>query len=170
MKTIWLMRHAKSSWKDSSLPDHERPLAPRGRRAAATMGRHLAEGGIRPALVLCSSALRARETLELLEPALADVAVWTEDGLYGASGADLLRRLRQLPETAPSVLLIGHNPGLQGIAVGLAGGGDPVALGRLRAKLPTAGLATLSASVRRWKDLEREGAELTAFVVPRELA
>jgi len=169
VKVVHLLRHAKSSWEDPGHLDGERPLAPRGRRAARAMAEHLRREGIRPALILCSPARRARETLELVAEALPDVHAQVEQELYGAGEEDLLLRLRKLPATASSVLLIGHNPALQGLAVALAGSGEREALARLRAKMPTGALATLQAPVSRWRDLRPGGAELLAFVVPREL-
>jgi len=169
VKVVHLLRHAKSSWEDPGHLDAERPLAPRGRRAARAMAEHLRREGIRPALILCSPARRARETLELVAEALPDVHAQVEQELYGAGEEDLLLRLRKLPATATSVLLIGHNPALQGLAVALAGSGEREALARLRAKMPTGALATLQAPVSRWRDLRPGGAELLAFVVPREL-
>ena len=101
--------------------------------------------------------------------ALPNVPVRVENGLYGAGEGSLLRRVRRLPDPADSALLIGHNPGLQDLALTLAGGGDADALARLRAKMPTAALATLAMPVTRWRALRPAGAELVAFVVPREL-
>ena len=170
MKVIHLLRHAKSSWEDPSQRDAERPLAPRGRRAARAMARHLGHEGIGPALILCSPAQRTRETLALIADALPDVPVQVEEELYGADEEQLLARLRSLPPTVPSVLVVGHNPGLHELAVALAGRGEPGALARLRTKMPTGALATLQAPGSHWRDLLPGGAELVAFVVPRELA
>jgi phosphohistidine phosphatase len=169
VKLLYLLRHAKSSWDDPGLADHARPLAPRGRRAAARMAKHLDREGIRPALILCSSSSRTRQTLEPVAAALPDVPVQVEDELYGADDETLLECLHRLPDSADSVLLIGHNPGLQDLALALAGGGGAGPLARLRAKMPTAALATLSAPVARWQELRPGEAELVAFVVPREL-
>ena len=169
VKVLYLLRHAKSSWDDPALSDHKRPLAPRGRRAAARIAAHLDREGIRPALILCSSSRRTRQTLELVAAALPDVPAKVEADLYGAGEASLLRRAHRLPDSADSVMLVGHNPGLQDLALALAGGGDAQALARLRAKMPTAALATLAAPLTRWRDLRQGGAELVAFVVPREL-
>jgi hypothetical protein len=91
MKRLYLLRHAKSSWKDTSLPDHDRPLAGRGRRAAKAIAGHLSEQGIEPELVLCSTARRARETLERIEAARATSAVRVEDDLYAASARPQLK-------------------------------------------------------------------------------
>jgi phosphohistidine phosphatase len=166
-RTIYLLRHAKSSWDDPGLPDHERPLAPRGRRAGKQMAEHLRETGVAPELVLCSSAVRTRQTLDLIRAALGDTAVEVEDGLYGAGSDDLLDRLRSLPDSTSSVLLLGHNPGLEQLALLLAGSGDE--LDRLQAKFPTGALATIAVPPAPWSSLNEGDGELTAFVVPKQL-
>ena len=168
MKRVYLLRHAKSSWKDESLADRDRPLAGRGRRAARAIAGHLLAEGVRPELVLCSPARRTRETLERLEGALGDgVEVVFEKGLYGASEAGLLARLRALPREVGSVLVIGHNPGLGELALALASEGSELA--RMREKYPTAALATIELPAARWSALERGGGELVAYVRPRDL-
>ena len=167
MKRLYLLRHAKSSWDDPTLADHDRPLAPRGRRAAKLIAKHLRRERIAPALVLCSSAQRARETLEGLAPALGDeVSVHVERELYGASDGDLLERLRAIPEAAPSVLLIGHNPAIQALAVSLSSGS--LELESLQRKYPTAALATITFE-GSWRDLGPGAAEVAGFVRPRDL-
>ena len=168
MTTLHLLRHAKSSWADEELSDHERPLAPRGRRAASAMAANLRERGVAPELVLCSSARRARETLELVAPALGPKArVQVEDGLYGASAEELLDRLRRVPASTASVMLVGHNPAMQDLALVLAAPGAETE--RLRAKFPTGALATLRIPDRGWPGLRHRGAELVDLVLPREL-
>ncbi len=168
MHTLYLLRHAKSSWSEPALPDHERPLSPRGRRDGKRVAGHLLRLGIAPELVLCSTAARTRETLELTRPALADTAtVSLEAGLYAASAGTLLERLRALPDEVVSVMLIGHNPGLEDLALLLAASGDE--LERLEAKFPTAALATLTISAATWKRLSKADAVLADFVVPKQL-
>ena len=111
-KRLALVRHAKSSWADPALADHDRPLNARGRRAAALVGEHLRAEGMEPDLVLCSSATRARQTLELFELAPAtDIVI--EDQLYGAAARELLVRMRRIPARVGSAMVIGHNPGLE---------------------------------------------------------
>jgi phosphohistidine phosphatase len=166
VKRLFLLRHAKSSWDDPSLADHDRPLAPRGRRASALIEEHLRRNRVEPVLVLCSSARRTRETLERVRPALGAAEVRFERELYGASCEDLLRRLRAVPDELPSVMLVGHQPVIQQLAVHLAGGGPE--LERLRGKFPTAALATLTFA-GGWSELERGGAELVAYVKPKQL-
>jgi phosphohistidine phosphatase len=167
MSTLSLLRHAKSAWDDETLTDHERPLAPRGIRDAKRMAEHLRSTGAQPELVLCSSAVRTRQTLDLVTPALGDAAVLIEDELYGASAESLLERIRGVPESVRSVLVIGHNPGLEDLALGLASGGD--ALDDLRVKFPTCALATLDFGGTTWADARPGGAILKGFVIPKTL-
>jgi phosphohistidine phosphatase len=167
MHTLYLLRHAKSSWSDPTLPDRERPLSRRGRRDTKRVAEHLLRLGIEPELVLCSTAERTRETLALLRPALVPPIVSLEVGLYAAPADKLLERLRAVPEQVISVLLIGHNPGLQDLALLIASAGTE--LERLEAKFPTAALATLTLRRITWRRLSEGDAVLTAFVVPKRL-
>jgi phosphohistidine phosphatase len=168
MYTLYLLRHAKSSWVDQTLPDEDRPLATRGRRDAKRIARHLVRRGVEPELVLCSSALRTRETLELVRPALGPTpTVRVEAALYAASSDVLLERIRAVPEAVDSVMLIGHNPGLQHLAVVLAAHGAQLA--QLKAKFPTAALATLTLPTTTWSQLSPADALLSAYVVPKQL-
>lgn len=166
MHTLYLLRHAKSSWADPKLQDRERPLAPRGRRDAKRIAKHLLRLDYQPELVLCSSAARTRETLELVRPALGTAMVMLEDDLYAASSNELLARIRLVPDAVASVMLIGRNPGLQQLGVVLASAGDD--LERLEAKFPTAVLATL-AHAKSWSRLAPADATLAAYVVPKQL-
>jgi phosphohistidine phosphatase len=166
VKRLWLLRHAKSSWADPGLDDPDRPLAPRGRRAGELLAAHLAASDVRPAVVLCSSSLRTRETLAAILPALGDtVEIRIERALYGAGAAELLDRLRQVPNRVTSAMLIGHNPGIQDLALTLATSGP--ALAGLREKFPTGALATVELDVDRWRDLDN--GTVTALVTPRSL-
>jgi phosphohistidine phosphatase len=170
VRTLHLLRHAKSSWTDPSLGDHERPLAPRGRRAAMRVAHYANSHGIRPDLVLSSSALRARETLELLMPALGPGAeVRFDDDLYGANADELLGRVRAVNDRITSLLLVGHNPGLHDLATNLAGDGEPLAKELLRARFPTGALAILDLRSTSWARLDPGGAYLVRLVLPREL-
>ena len=166
MKTLYLLRHAKSSWDDPGLADHDRPLAPRGRRAAKAIAEHLGRDRIAPALVLCSPARRTRETLEAIAPAFGEeVPVEVERDLYGATAGELLERLRAVSDAVESVMLIGHNPSIQTLALNLAGGGE---LEAIELKYPTGALATLTFE-GSWYELGSGAAELAAFVRPRDL-
>lgn len=166
MHTLYLLRHAKSSWVDPTLSDLQRPLAARGRRDAKRIAKHLRRLGDEPELVLCSPAMRTRETLELVRPAIGSSTIVLEDELYAASSDELLARIRLVPDPVASVMLIGHNPGLQQLALLLASSGDERE--RLEAKFPTAALATLAVATS-WSRLAPTDATLTAYVVPKQL-
>jgi len=169
MRKLILLRHGKSSWSDSSLPDVDRPLAPRGERAARVIAEYMRLNSVRPALVLCSPSLRTRQTLQAIEPSLgSSCSIDLVDELYAASQEELLELVRTAPESADSVLLIGHNPGLQDLALALATRGAE--LPRLREKFPTAALATIGVGRDSWAALEPGDGVLLDFVVPRQLA
>jgi phosphohistidine phosphatase len=169
VKRLWLLRHAKSSWDDLGLPDRLRPLAPRGNRAAKAMARHLRATSVAPDLVLCSPARRAVQTWEGVAPGVPpDTAVEIDEAIYHAEGDELLARLREVPSGIGSVLLLGHNPGLQDLAVELVGSGDPGLRERLVRKFPTGALATIEVQ-GEWHELTWGAATVVAFVVPREL-
>ena len=167
MNRLLLLRHAKSSWDDPSLADHERPLAPRGHRAAERMAEHLRSSVPHPDLVLCSSALRTRETLDRMSNAFGDAEVVVDDELYGATENDLLERLRAVAGRFETVAMIGHNPGIHDLAIVLAGSG--VERDRMREKFPTGALAVLGFD-GPWQDLAPGGGRLEAFVTPKDLA
>jgi phosphohistidine phosphatase len=168
MRTLYVLRHAKSSWDDETLRDHDRPLAPRGMRVAPLIADHMRAETIVPDVVLCSTARRTRETLELLGDAIpVDCDVRFEAELYGATADAIVTRLRALPDTAERAMVIGHNPGLQRLAWLLARSGPM--LSQLGRKFPTAALATLDVAIDRWPDLARDCARLDAFVRPRDL-
>lgn len=162
---LLLLRHAKSSWDDPSLADRDRPLAPRGRKAASRIARHLGERDERPDLVLCSPATRTRQTLERLslDPS---VRVEFNERLYAASAAALLALLRALPASAGTVLVVGHNPGLEELALELAVPGPHRE--RIAEKFPTGALATLAFD-GAWAELARGACTLVDYVVPRDL-
>ena len=171
MKTLFLLRHAKSSWSNPGLADFDRPLNERGRRAAPLIARHLARGGLLPDLILCSAAQRTRETLALMLPALArDAAVRIESGLYEADAATLLGRLKRVETAVDCVLVIAHNPGIEDLAAGICGGGPEPMRRRMDEKFPTAALAAFALDGSCWSSLREGTAILTDFVLPRDLA
>lgn len=175
MKTLYLLRHAKSSWGDPNLPDHDRPLNERGRRAAHTMARYMRKQRIQPGLVLASTAQRVSETLELLLPELdANPPVIRDRSLYLATPDQLLSRLRLASGNTSNILIIGHNPGIHELAVQLAGevADDAArdARDRMKAAFPTAALAVIRfAEAGLWRDVGYGKGELAAFTTPREV-
>jgi phosphohistidine phosphatase len=164
-RQLLLLRHAKSSHDDPDLADHDRPLAPRGQRAAKAIGANMRERGLAPSLVLCSSATRARQTLEGVSPD-AHAAVRVESELYEATARALLERLRRIPDEVPSAMMVGHNPAMERLALDLAARGPDLA--DLSRKYPTGALAVLEFE-GKWGDLDADGARLVAFVKPRDL-
>jgi phosphohistidine phosphatase len=170
MKRLYLLRHAKSAWADPDRVDADRPLSPRGRRAAPALGRYMRREGLTPGLALSSTARRAEETWELLAPALkVDVPLETSPKLYLASAARLLKTIRGLAEDCQSVIVVGHNPGLQALALELLGTGEASARARLASKYPTGGLAVFDFSIERWSEIAAGTGRLERFVVPRDL-
>jgi phosphohistidine phosphatase len=172
VKTLALLRHAKSAWADPRLDDHDRPLNGRGERAAKAMADHIAAKVPRPDLILCSTAMRTRQTLAPLLKRLAHPPppISLENGLYLASEDVLLRHLRAVPDSAATVLLIGHNDGIGQLAADLPGSGPADALARLRDKFPTGALAVFRVPDGPWNDLAAGKAKLVEFVRPRDLS
>ena len=172
MKSILLLRHAKSAWGQPGLDDHERPLNKRGERAAETMAEYIVHNAPRPDLILCSTAVRTRQTLAPLVHRLANPVppIALEKGLYLATEGELLVRLRAVAEAVRTVLLIGHNEGIGELASALAGDGEMATLASLHEKFPTAALAILRLGETPWQDLAPGDAELLAFVRPRDIS
>jgi phosphohistidine phosphatase len=178
-RKLVLLRHAKSAWPD--LPDHERPLAGRGRRDAPVMGRWLRAAGHVPDQVLCSTARRTRETWQRAQPELGVAPpVRFEDQVYEASAAQLLDLARPTPPAVKTLLIVGHAPGIPDLALLLAGAAAPAdgdggsgvvpqaVIGRMRVKFPTAAIAVLELT-GPWDRLGPGTARLTGFVTPRDV-
>jgi phosphohistidine phosphatase len=170
-RRLVLLRHAKSSWPDD-VPDHDRPLAPRGRRDAPAAGRWLRKSDYVPDQVLCSTARRARETWQLAEEKLgAHPAAEFEGRIYGASAADLLALARLTSADTHTLLVVGHDPAMRELTLELSseptGDAEAEALGRIQAKYPTAAIAVLSFS-GRWAELGPGLARLADFATPSE--
>jgi phosphohistidine phosphatase len=170
MRILYLLRHAKSDRSDPGLADADRPLSARGKRDAPAMAAYMREQDYLPELILCSTAKRTRETLALMQPRLGHgIAAEYDRRLYLGSPEALLRRLRDVDEGVASVLLIGHNPGLERLAAALAPRGKQRALARMREKYPTSGLAVIHLHIDRWEQAESGAGTLTDFMVPAEL-
>ena len=195
MLSLALLRHAKSSWDATDIDDFDRPLNDRGRTAAPLMGAALQELNFAPELILCSSAKRTRETLGLVTPFVKDAKVMFDDQLYLTSQETLYARLKAVPTDVKRVLMIGHNPGMHGLAlfltmlvmmpVGekammivadasvslvLTGTGDAKSISRLEDKFPTAALAVFSFEQTSWQDILPASGHLEAFLTPRDRA
>ena len=170
MSRLLLLRHAKSDWGDANLRDFDRPLAPRGERAAADMARAISDGGILPDRILCSPARRTRETLAALKPYLigGDRVEFVES-LYESTPGEYLRVIATKGDAAETLMVIGHNPSTQGAALALAGTGEPGLLGEIAAKYPTGALAVIDCEANDWSAISPGNGHLAAFLRPREL-
>lgn len=169
MRKVILLRHAKSSWADPDLEDHARPLAPRGARAAPVIATWLVTRGHRPDLVLCSSATRARQTVERMAEAINMPEAIIDAGLYHASPDQICQRIADLPETVRTVMIVGHQPGLSATARKLANGNVRPGCRRAFEHFPTAAAAVLELAGPRWGDLAYGTARFVDFAKPREL-
>ncbi|MGX1268574.1 phosphohistidine phosphatase [Streptomyces phaeoluteigriseus] len=149
-RRLVVLRHAKSAWPQS-VPDHERPLAPRGLRDAPAAGRALADAGCLPDLALCSTAVRARRTWELASAQWGTAPpVRYDPRLYAADVPELLAVARETPDEVRTLLLVGHNPGLQQLVLDLAGDALDDVLEPVRAKFPTSAVAVLAWRAPTW--------------------
>jgi phosphohistidine phosphatase len=169
-KQLFVLRHAKSSWDDARVDDHDRPLAPRGQSAVKVLATYVRVHRIEPSLVLCSSARRTRETLEGVAPTGRAVI---EPELYAASAGGLLDRIRRIEPVAPSAMVIGHNPAMQMLVLRLAAAtyeehDDESDLETVRRKFPTGALATITFECE-WRDLAAGAGQLTGLVRPKDL-
>ncbi len=172
MLRLTLLRHAKSSWDDSDLPDHERQLTKRGTRAAARIGRYIAEHRLAPDLILCSDAIRARATLALvlsmLDQPAPNATILPE--LYLADPDGILSTIRSHAGLANHILVIGHNPGLHALALSLPILSKGNNLAQLAMKYPTAALAQFAFNENDWADIQPATGKLERYVTPRALS
>ena len=162
MKSLAILRHAKSSWDDHGLADFERPLADRGRRDAPMMATRLAERGLKPDLVITSPAARAEQTAELVTAGLGTIAVETrrDARLYLASPGDLLEVIRSIDEPFANVILVGHNPGLT-----LLGN---LLLPELKLlNLPTCGVIAMRCTIELWSEIDPSTTSLEFYDYPK---
>jgi len=162
MKTLLLMRHAKSSWGNSALSDHDRPLNKRGERACRLMGSFLSEQGLIPNRIICSTAVRARKTVEGLLETLpfADDIDYTRD-LYHADVDTMLEQLQSLPDDIEISMLVGHNPGMDDFLDLICDEQD---------HMPTAAIAEIEFDIDSWRKLShKRSAELKNLWKPKEI-
>jgi phosphohistidine phosphatase len=169
MKILTLLRHAKSDWDDLVQRDFDRPLNGRGRRAARTVGREMKRLGLQFDAAIASPAVRVRETLAEVETAFGEIGPEFDQRIYLAAPETLLEVVREAPEGADSLLLIGHNPGLEMLVLALAGPGDNPLRGEVEIKYPTATLAELHLPAERWADVAGGSANLARLIRPRDL-
>ena len=168
MPRLVLVRHAKSSWDDETLHDHDRPLAPRGERALEAMRTHVAALELPTLFVLCSTARRAEMTLDGLRPSLPDDAAIEHDpGVYDDDARSLFDRVRRRGAHHGSMMVVGHNPTLQDLACDLVGDGDQADRDQLARKLPTGAIVSMSFD-GDWADLAAATARLERLFMPRQ--
>ncbi|WP_457581641.1 SixA phosphatase family protein [Ensifer canadensis] len=166
---LMLLRHAKSAWPDG-VPDHDRPLGERGRKAAPLIGADMKRNGLIPGLTIVSTARRARETWALVRDKLP-LPIPTREArdIYEVGAPAILATIRGVDPDIRNLLVVGHNPGMEELAHLLAGSGRREALARMREKFPTAALAVLAFDGSSWEDLASGGCRLVDFVTPRQL-
>jgi phosphohistidine phosphatase len=161
MRTLYLLRHAKSSWKDETLRDFDRPLKSRGRKAAEQMGEFLAEENLKSPLVISSPAVRARQTTELvLESAGLKIAPQFEERIYEADVRTLLEVVRSIPDSAKRTLMVGHNPGFENLLAYFTGDNR---------HMPTCAFAKIEFDAGSWSEVSHEAGRLELFVTPKDL-
>lgn len=168
-RTLILLRHAKSAWPD--VPDHDRPLAPRGQRDAPAIGHRLRAAALLPDQVLCSSARRTRETWALVREQLGiDPPADFDERVYGATPGTLLELIRRTGPARRTLLVIGHNPTMSELALTLPAGNaaDAATVERMRRKFPTAAVAVVTFT-GSWQGLRPGTGRLDRFVTPRDL-
>ncbi len=161
MKTLFLLRHAKSSWKDQALADFERPLNDRGRKAAELVGNFIAKQNVTIDLVISSPAVRTRQTIELvLKAAKRSPELRFDQRVYEASPARLVEITSQIEDDRKSVLLVGHNPGMEELLALLVG---------VEQHMSTASLAKVILGSKKWDKILGETGVLESFVKAKEL-
>ncbi len=162
MKKLTLLRHAKSSWDDTRLADHDRPLARRGLRDAPRMGERLAKRGLKPDLMLTSSATRARETAELVQAQLnnAPIALRIEPRIYLARPGELLAVIASVEDAVGSLVVIGHNPGFTQLANMLLPDLELL-------NMPTAGVVCIECDIPSWGEIDAGSRRLEFYDFPK---
>jgi phosphohistidine phosphatase len=161
MKTLLLLRHAKSDWDDPSLRDFDRPLAPRGLRDAPQIGKALRKRGPVPDLIISSPAARAKATIEaVVKAARLTIKHQFDEAIYGASSAELIKLIRRLPDSSSCTLLVGHNPGFEDVVGRLTGSHE---------RMPTAALACMEFQIDHWEDVGDGKGRLASLLTPKQL-
>lgn len=169
MKSLTLLRHAKSSWDDPVARDFDRPLNPRGRRAARTVGKRMCADELAFDKVIASPARRVIETLEDVAQICRLSAPVYDQRIYLASAETLLEIVRETDDAVESLLLVGHNPGLENLALLLTRPGGDGLRAELELKYPTGTLAEIRFEGKSWADVEEEAGQLVRFIRPRDL-
>lgn len=161
MKTLLLLRHAKSDWGDSSLRDFDRPLSSRGERDAPRIGKALRKRAVEPDFILSSPAARARATVQAVKQAAKlDAEISFDDSVYGASSSELMKIIRSLPIESACTLMVGHNPGFEDVVDRLTGEHQ---------RMPTAALACIEFDLDQWNNVENGRGRLVWLLTPKQL-
>lgn len=162
MKTLLLLRHAKSDWDDPSLRDFDRPLATRGSRDAPRIGKALRKRGPLPDLIISSPAARAKATIEaVIKAAKLNLEIRFDKAVYGASSPELMRIIRRLPDGGSCVLMVGHNPGFEDLVGRLSGSHE---------RMPTAAVACIELQIDHWEDVNDGAGKLVWLLTPKMLS
>lgn len=171
MKTLLLLRHAKSDWDDISFDDHERPLNPRGLKAAPRMGQLMRDLDMIPTLCLSSTAVRSRDTTTLAIDAMGqDVPTEFVEKLYSFGEGEAIEEVIAAQDgDASPLLIVAHNPAMQALALRLCDGGDVTGLAQMRMKYPTAGLSRIDFDIDNWRELPGKTGTLVNFWRPRDI-
>lgn len=169
MLTVSLFRHAKTEPLEPGGNDFDRVLTRRGHKDAAALGAYFAVENFWPDLILCSPSQRTRQTLSVAFAGLPEPPVVFEDALYHAAAPNMATRLRKVDADKQHVMIIGHNPGMQVLALKLAGAGKASVRAAMASKFPTAALAIISFEVNAWRAIREGGGHLQRFVTPKQL-
>jgi phosphohistidine phosphatase len=170
MRRLMLLRHAKSDWSLPGQSDHQRDLAPRGRKAAPLMGRYMADHNLVPEHAIVSTATRTRETWRLVADMFPNnPTVEFEDRIYEASPRAILAAIAEAPRSASSLLVVGHNPGFHDTANLLVESGDKRLRKTLSEKFPTGALAVIDLDIEDWAGIRPASGRLESFVTPRAI-
>ena len=170
MRRLAILRHAKSSWDDSSLDDFARPLNERGIEAAQRIGREMKNRNLGFDYVLASPAVRVRETLDRVAKGYGDeLTARFDERIYMASSATLLEIVREFPDQAEAPLLVGHNPGLERLVTTLSSDDHGGLREKVHGKYPTGALAVLELPAKSWRDVEEGSGQIVELILPREL-
>ena len=162
MKTLLLLRHAKSDWDDTSLRDFDRPLAARGERDAPRIGKALRKRSPTPDLIISSPAVRAKQTIEaVMKGAKLNLEIRFDETVYGASSPELMKLIRRLPDGKSFVLLVGHNPGFEDLVGRLTGSHE---------RMPTAALACIEFQIDHWEDVKDGEGKFAWLLTPKQLS
>ena len=170
MKRLCIMRHAKSDWSNPGLADSERTLNARGVKSAEFLAGFIVEKGWTPDHALCSTAIRARSTIQPLAERLGgDCKIDYRDDLYMAMPNDLLSFIHELDDNDDTVLIVAHNPGLEMLAVDLADEESAAFAEQMADHFPTGALAVFSFDIDRWADVKSNEGKVLFYGKPREL-